>query len=94
MLSRSFAGYIKVRPQRSHFAPSQHLFQMTTPTFGDFLLRVGGVSALFTVGILFAKAYYPGHETTAVLVVSVLVFAYLAVRHFRRMSKRKLSRRR
>lgn len=87
------AGHFYVRPQRNHFAPSQRRFQMTNSTFGDFLLRVGGVFALFAAGILFAKAYYPGYETTAVLIVSVAVFAVLAVRHFRRMAKRKLSRR-
>ena len=64
---------------------------MTNPTFGDFLLRVGGVLALYAAGILFAKAYYPGYETTAVLVVSGAVFSVLVVRHFRRTAKRKRS---
>ena len=66
---------------------------MTNPTFGDFVVRVGGLAAIFAAAILFAEAYYPGQEVTAVLIVSGAVFTLMGIQYYRRGAKRKRERR-
>jgi len=65
---------------------------MKQPTWLDFLLRVGGVFALFAAGILIERALFPGGDSYAVGVVSALIFSVLAIREFTRTKRAKRSR--
>jgi hypothetical protein len=67
-------------------------FNMGNPTFWDFVVRVGGVLLAFALAILFARKYYPGHETTAVLIVGGGILVLLAVRRCWSTSRRNVKR--
>jgi hypothetical protein len=65
---------------------------MINPTFWDFVVRVGGVFLAFALAILFARTYYPGHETMAVLIVGGGIFVLLVVRSYWSTSRRNVKR--
>jgi len=52
---------------------------MATPTWRLFFIRVGGVTALFVVAILFTRAYFPNYvgHVVGVVAVAVLCAAFL-----------------
>ena len=57
------------------------------PTFGDFVFRVGGLLSAYLGAVLLAKAYFPGHEVTAIFVVSAFALVVLIVEAWRKKSK-------
>lgn len=64
------------------------------PTWKDFVIRVGGVSLLFIVGILTAKAFFPGSESIAIFIIGIVVGVLVAIqtiRHNQNVKKTKHS---
>lgn len=62
------------------------------PTWKDFFIRVGSALALVVVVILAAQAFIPESQGIAVIVVSALLIAFVAiqeVRHKRRQKQAK-----
>jgi hypothetical protein len=64
---------------------------MKTPTIAQFVLRVGGVFALFVAVISFTAHYFPGYEGKAVVATSIAGIALLLA-HQRLKSRAKLLR--
>ena len=52
---------------------------MKNPTLKDAIVRVGGFFAAVLAAILIAKAFFPGHESAAIFIVSGLAFSGLVV---------------
>lgn len=62
------------------------------PTWKDFFIRVGGALALIVVVILAVQAFIPESQGIAVIVVSAVLIAFVAiqeVRHNRRQKQAK-----
>jgi len=53
------------------------------PTWKDFINRVGGFFAVLLIAILTAKAFFPGSEATAVIIVCAVAFVILSVQTIR-----------
>lgn len=47
---------------------------MTTPSLLQFVIRVGGVLAMFAIAITLTTKYFPGYEGHVVLVLAIIVF--------------------
>lgn len=70
------------------------LAPIKNPTWKDFINRVGGIFAIFLIAILIAKFFFPGSETTAILIVGTAAIGVLVVQTVRhRQSAKKIKRR-
>lgn len=68
---------------------------MREPTWTSFLLRVGGLSAAFSVAILVTRRYFSGYEGWAATAVSLAVVVGMAAKEWwaKRRAPRKRRRR-
>ncbi len=53
---------------------------MSEPSFSKYLVRVGGVSAVFAIAILVTTEFFPGYEGYVVLAISGTGICYLAAK--------------
>ncbi len=59
------------------------------PTWKDFFIRVGGALALIVLVILAAQAFIPESQGIAVIVVSAVLIAFVAIQEVRHSRRRK-----
>jgi amino acid transporter len=53
---------------------------MKNPTWTDFLYRVGGAAAIYLVVIELTKMYAPAYVGISVLLVTLAIFVFVAIR--------------
>jgi hypothetical protein len=56
------------------------VIEVSEPTFSSYLLRVGGVAAVFTIAILVTAEFFPGYEGYVVIAISGLGVFVLAAK--------------
>ncbi|QOJ24278.1 MAG: hypothetical protein HRU78_11990 [Gammaproteobacteria bacterium] len=61
---------------------------MSEPTFLQYLIRVGGVGAIFVIAILVTTEFLPGWESYVVLAISGLGILSLTIKDIVRKKKR------
>ena len=64
------------------------------PTWKDFVVRVGGALGVIVAVILASRAYFPGYEAIAAVVVSVGLTAFVGVQEWRQQKARREERKR
>ena len=75
-------------------APDSHMTRLflgpiKNPTWKDFFIRVGGAAALIVVVIFAAQAFIPESQGIAVIVVSAVLIAFVAIQEIRHDRRRK-----
>ena len=65
------------------------LSPIKNPTWKDFFIRVGGALALIVVVIVAAQAFIPESQGIAVIVVSAVLIAFVAIQEVRHNWRRK-----
>lgn len=56
------------------------MIDVSEPTLSSFIIRVGGVLAVFVIAILVTTEFFPGYEGYVVLTISGLGIFYLATK--------------
>jgi hypothetical protein len=64
------------------------------PTWKDFVVRVGGASAVVAAGILASREFMPGYEGITAIVISVALIAFVGVQEWRQQKARREESRR
>ena len=65
---------------------------LKTPTWKDFVLRVGGALAVIVVVIFASREFIPGHEGVAVIVASLVLIAFVGIQEVRHNMQKKNSK--
>lgn len=53
---------------------------MKEPTFFDFVVRVGGLAAVFAISILLTTVFFPGYESQVIVVIALFVVCVTSIR--------------
>ncbi len=68
------------------------LAPIKNPTWKDFVIRVGGVSAIIVVVIFGAQKFIPAYEGIAVIVVSLVLVVFVGIQEVRHNMYKKKSK--
>lgn len=64
------------------------VIDVNEPTLSSFIIRVGGVLAIFVIAILITTEFFPGYEGYVVLVISGLGIFFLSAKEIMERSNR------
>lgn len=65
------------------------LGRVGNPTWKDFIIRVGGASAVLATVVVASREFIPGHVGIAVIVASVMLIAFVVLQEWRQQKARR-----
>jgi len=69
------------------------VIDVSEPTLSSFIVRVGGVLAVFVIAILVTNEYFPGYSGYVVIAISGFGICYLAAKEILEKNNRTKKRR-